>query len=306
MIRYLSHGDIDKVWWDTRIAACHAPLWYARSAVLDAASPGWDALVDDASSAVMPLCHDRKWGISYLYQPFAVQRLGVFAARPDAAQVGAFLHAVPARFKLWDIFLNSPHCEGQPDPVVLQERTTMELELGPDASALRAAYGASHKRGLRKWSGVGEVCAISPGNFLKIVSGSAQFKQWGITPKQVGTLQRIARVADSLGNGRFLGLQHGSEWLGVGLFVTWGGRTIFLKGLTTEAGRGAFALHRIMDSVIADEAGTKALLDMAGGHAPELRRFYAGFGARPSLYLHAGYNRLPQPLRWIKQRSNGV
>lgn len=306
MIRYLRHSDIDKAWWDTRIAASHAPLWYARSAVLDAASPGWDALVDDASGAVMPLTHDSKWGSSYLYQPFAVQRLGVFAAQYDAAQVGAFLSAVPAKFKLWDIMLHSVGCVGQPQDVVLQERTTMELALGPDVATLRAAYSVSHKRGLRKWSAEGEVCTIAPGAFLDIVSSSAQFKQWGITSKQVATLQRIVHVAEELGDGRFIGVKRGDEWLSVGLFVEWAGRIIFLKGLTTEAGRGAFALHRIMDHVIAAEAGTNAVLDMAGGHAPELRRFYAGFGAQPSLYLHAGYNRLPQPLRWIKQRNDGV
>jgi hypothetical protein len=306
VIRYLRHNEIDKTWWDGRIASSHAPLWYALSAVLDAASPGWDALVDDASGAVMPLTHDRKWGMRYLYQPFAVQRLGVFAATPDAVQVGAFLHAVPACFKLWDIMLHDAECAGQPETVVLKERTNMVLELGSDAATLRATYGDSHKRGLRKWGGDGEVCTISPDAFLDIVSGSAQFKQWGITPKQVATLQRMAQVAEAMGNGRFLGLERGGEWLAVGLFVFWGGRIIFLKGLATEAGRGMFALHRIMDSVIASEAGTRAVLDMAGGHAPELRRFYTGFGARPSLYLHAGYNRLPQPLRWIKQRSDGV
>lgn len=306
MIRYLRHSDIDKAWWDTRIAASHSPLWYARSAVLDAASPGWDALVDDASGAVMPLTHDRKWGFGYLYQPFSVQRLGVFAPTPDAALVGAFLHAIPARFKLWDIMLHGSECVGQPDPVVLMERTNMVLELGSDIATLRAAYSDSHKRGLRKWSAEGEVCTIAAGAFLDIVTSSAQFKQWGITSKQVATLQRIVHVAEEQGDGRFIGVKRGDEWLSVGLFVEWAGRIIFLKGLTTEAGRGVFALHRIMDHVIAARAGTHAVLDMAGGHAPELRRFYAGFGAQPSLYLHAGYNRLPQPLRWIKQRSNGV
>lgn len=305
-MRYLRHTDIDKAWWDSRIAASHTPLWYALSAVLDAASPGWDALVDDTTGAVMPLTHDRKWGIPYLYQPFAVQRLGVFAVQDDPAQVGAFLSAIPGKFKLWDIMLHSAGCTGSPRGVVLQERTNMVLELGSDAATLRASYSDSHKRGLRKWSGEGEVCAIAPGSFLDIVSGSTQFKHWGITAKQVAALQRIALVADALGNGRFLGLKQGEEWLAVGLFVVWGGRIIFLKGLSTEAGRGAFALHRIMDSVVAQEAGTSNRLDMAGGHAPELRRFYAGFGAQPSLYLHAGYNRLPQPLRWIKQRSDGV
>ena len=43
MIQHLRHKAIDKRWWDDRIASSQSPLWYARSAVLDAASPGWDA-----------------------------------------------------------------------------------------------------------------------------------------------------------------------------------------------------------------------------------------------------------------------
>lgn len=306
MIRYVPHREIDKAWWDTRIVASHTPLWYGLSAVLDAASPGWDALVDDSSGAVMPLTHDRKLGVSYLYQPFAVQRLGVFTPEHDPALVGAFLQAIPARFKLWDIMLNSVGCVGQPGAVRLLERTNMELDLGAEVIALRAAYSDSHKRGLRKWGGEGEVVDLLPGEFLKVLEGSEQFKQWGISGKQQGALQRLAHVAYSRGEGRFFGLKVDEGYLAVALFVHWGGRVIFLKGLATEAGRGVFALHRIMDHMITAEAGKQAVLDMAGGHAPQLRRFYAGFGARPSLYLHARYDRLPQPLRWIKQRSDGV
>jgi len=306
MIRHLRHGDIDKAWWDARIAASSAPLWYARSAVLDAAAPGWEALVHDGTGAVMPLTHDRKWGFRYLYQPFAVQRLGVFSPIQDAAEVGAFLHAIPRMFSVWDIYLHNMACHEQPADVVLQERTTMEISLAPDLVALRAAYSDSHKRGSRKWAGEGEVQPIPVAAFMDILSSSAQFKNWGITPKQVGTLRSLLHANDATEHVELIGLKRGLDWLAVGAFVTWGDRTIFLKGLSTEAGRGVFALHRVIDAAIARSVGRVATFDMAGGHAPELRRFYAGFGAGPTLYLHAGLNRLPQPLRWIKQQRDGA
>lgn len=306
MIRYVRHSELDKPWWDERIVASNSPIWYARSAVLDAASPGWDALVDDASQAVMPLTHDRKWGISYLYQPFALQRLGIFAQDSNAEQNAAFLHAIPRKYKLCDIYLNNSAPVGHVNDIQLDERYSMELDLSSDLTTLRAAYSENHKRGLRKWNSEGELDTIPCSTFLKVVSGSEQFEQWGITPKQRMTLERIATVADALGEGRFVGLKRNGEWLAVAFFVEWSGRMIFLKGLSTQAGRGVFALHRILDPMIAERAGKPMLLDMAGGHAPELRRFYTGFGAKPTLYLHARYNRLPQVLRWIKQRSDGV
>lgn len=306
MIRHLRHADIDKAWWDTRILASSSPLWYARAAVLDAASPGWEALVDDGTLAVMPLTQGRKWGLSYLYQPFAVQRLGVFAPIHDAAQVGAFLSAIPRHFRLWDIYLNTVGCTGQPTDVLLQERTNMELALDTDVVQLRAAYGDSHRRGLRKWSSEGDVLPIPLAAFMDIVSGSAQFKQWGIKPAQVATLQRLLHVGETLDDLELLGLKRGDQWLAVGMFVTWADRTIFMKGLALEAGRGVFALHRVMDLAIGNAIGKARIFDMAGGHSTELRRFYAGFGASPVLYLHAGLDRMPPLVRWIKQFRDGV
>lgn len=306
MIRHLRHSDIDKAWWDARVVASTTPLWYARSAVLDAASPGWEALVDDGSSAVMPLTHDRKWGVRYLYQPFAIQRLGVFSPVDEPTMVGAFLRTIPSKFRVWDIYLHNTNCSGQPEDVDVQERTNMELPFTSDLSTLRSAYSDSHKRGLRKWANEGELQTVPVTEFMHILSSSTQFKIWGITSKQVDTLRNLLHSGDVLAHVELIGLKRGSDWLAVGAFVTWGDRTIFLKGLSTEAGRGVFALHRVMDAAIERAVGRVSIFDMAGGHAPELRRFYSGFGARPSLYLHAGLNRLPQPLRWIKQRSDGA
>lgn len=306
MIHHLAHKAIDKRWWDERIAASQSPLWYARSAVLDAASPGWEALVDDNAQAVMPLTRDRKWGIPYLYQPFALQRLGVFSPESSVEQNTAFLRAIPTKYKLCDIYMNSPGPLGQLGDLLLEERQSMELDLSPDLVTLRAAYSENHRRGLRKWTSEGEFRTISADTFLKVVSGSEQFRQWGITPKQQGSLARIAAVAETLGDGRFVGLQRDAEWLAVAFFVEWAGRIIFMKGLATKAGRGVSALHRVLDDMIVHQAGKPMVLDMAGGNAPELRRFYSGFGARPALYLHARYNRLPQLLRKIKERSDGL
>jgi len=306
MIRYLQHGDIDRAWWNERIRCAREPLWYALAEVLDAAAPGWEALVHEGSGTVMPLAPRRKWGFRYLFQPFAVQRLGLFGPAPDARQVGAFLSAVPEHFRLWDIHLNDAASMGQPADVVLTQRTTMELVLDGDVGKVRSAYGQSHRRGLRKWAGDGEVCALSAEELLAVMQAAPQLRRWQVNAGQFDTLRRLLQVADMRGELRCLGLRRGGTWGAVGCFVTWQGRTIFLKGLSTEAGRGVFALHRVMDAAIAAVAPDSHVLDMAGGHDPELRRFYAGFGARPRLYLHAKVNRLPQPLRWYKQRSDGL
>jgi hypothetical protein len=43
-------------------------------------------------------------------------------------------------------------------------------------------------------------------------------------------------------------------------------------------------------------------LDFEGSNNPELARFYAGFGANESIYLHFVINRLPFPFSYLKPR----
>lgn len=73
MIVHLRHHDIDPVAWDQRLEACSNASWYGLSSTLEAAAPGgWDALVDETTGEQMPLFWRRKYGVSYLYQPFMI------------------------------------------------------------------------------------------------------------------------------------------------------------------------------------------------------------------------------------------
>ena len=107
MIRHLHHGDIDKAWWDAQLLRCSNRLWYAQSWLLDIASPGWEALVDDRTGAIMPLTWRRKYGIQYLFTPYAIQQLGVFVPEMDQDICTRMLDAIPKHFRYWDIWLNS-------------------------------------------------------------------------------------------------------------------------------------------------------------------------------------------------------
>ena len=50
-------------------------LWY-----LDIVHENWDALMEDDYERVMPMpVITKNWRISYIFQPFFVQQLGVFS-----------------------------------------------------------------------------------------------------------------------------------------------------------------------------------------------------------------------------------
>src|ERR1017187_1866717 len=107
MIKLLSHSEINRTNWDARIASSLNSTVYPYSWYLDLVSPGWEALVEGNYESVMPLTANKKYGITYLYQPFFTQQLGVFSARKlSPAKVNDFLSQVPGKFKFIEINLN--------------------------------------------------------------------------------------------------------------------------------------------------------------------------------------------------------
>src|SRR6185369_15841364 len=105
MIQYLRHADIDKARWDARLRADPEAQWYGLSTTLDAAAPGWDAMVDEHAGLQLALPWRRKFGIVYAYQPFLIQQLGPYGAQRSPADVIRFLGELPGRFRYADIYL---------------------------------------------------------------------------------------------------------------------------------------------------------------------------------------------------------
>ncbi len=295
MIRHLRHGEIDKRAWDALLDRCAGPVWYARSAVLDAACPGWEALWDAERDALMPLTQHRRWGIPYLYQPFPLQQLGVFASGPDARSTGAFLRAVPARFRLVDIYLNNAVVEGAGARWRFTERQDQLVRLDRPIGTVRRGYSENHRRSIRKAerSGLELDPAMGVEDFLAFITGAPQWAAWRVGDRQLASLQRLVRLAVGRGEGRCVAVMHGQRPVAAGCFVEHGDRIIFLKGLSLPEARSLNAMHLLIDRVLGSRAGQVRWMDLAGSSDPALARFYAGFGAEATLYLHALLRRFP-------------
>ncbi|HEY0979110.1 MAG TPA: GNAT family N-acetyltransferase [Flavobacteriales bacterium] len=301
MIRHVRHSDIDKAAWDRDLLRCSNALWYGTSAVLDAAAEVWDALIDAESGARLVLPRRRKFGITYAYQPFLIQQLGPFAPSADPEAPTRFIAALPSVFRYADIALCPGHGTALP-AVRFDEFTNVELSLGASLTELRAAYSENHRRNLRKAdrSGIG-VEHLRMDDLKTFLHGSEQFKRWGIDGRQLRVMDRVFAVAERMDVAVVRGVRHQGRVVAGGLFIRWGGRLIFLKGLSSAAGREVGAMQALIDGVIAEHAGHALVLDFAGSNDPDLARFYLGFGGERSVYLRALVNRLPPLLRLIKK-----
>lgn len=302
MIRHSSHHAIDKTEWDRLLLRCPDRLWYMQSWVLDLCCPQWEALIGDDGS-IMPLIWRRKYGVSYLYQPYAVQQQGVFSPNRDANTDAALLDAVPERFRYWDIHVNAAmHVRAGRDEK-LSASNTQDLLLDKDATALRAGYSQGHRRNLRKCGDDPPVIArdITSAEFVALFDRTTG-KRFGNIP-QGGMLLLERMIAGALQRGQcsLLGVREAGVLIAAACFMEWEGRSILLKSANDKAGADRQAMFHIVDRYISEHAGSGVLLDFAGSNTASTARFNEGFGARSSVYLRLVRNRLPAPIKWFKR-----
>ncbi len=303
MIRHLRHHEIDKAQWDALLMQCADRLWYMQSWVLDMCCPGWEALVDMENGAIMPLLWRSKFGIPYLYQPYAMQQQGVFAIRHDPARDLEFLRAVPSRFRYWDIHVNSRmNVDAQLD-LKVTNNTNQVLRLNGSIEELRAAYSKGHERNLRKAGGstLEIISEVSVKEFISLFERTTAARFGGIPDGGLALLHGLMEEGQRRDQCRIIAAKDGGNIVAAVCIVEWEGRCIQLKSANDEVGQERRAMFHLMDHCIASYAGTNMVFDFAGSNTASVARFNAGFGAVSTVYLHLVRNRLPAPLRWIKR-----
>lgn len=299
MIRHLRHAEIDKPGWDALLLASANRLWYAQSWVLDLANPGWEALADPASGAIMPLTVRSKYGVRYVFQPFGLQQLGVFAPRVDATLSNSFLAALPKEFRLVDVCLN----EAMPVPGIGPWHTRPQrngtMELARDVADLVSAYASNHKRNLKgKAPRIAELDDVD--RFIQLYERTV-VKRFGPFDRHgMRALPALIHGAIERQQMRVLGAFDGTDLIAAVAWIQWQGRSILFKSACDALGAEQRAMFHLVDAWIRERAGKDALLDFAGSNDDGSWRFYEGFGARASTYFRLRRNTLPAWLRRLK------
>lgn len=301
MIEYVPHNKLDAEAWDARLHRTANASWYGTYAALEAASPGWDALVDRDKGIQMPLTWRRKMGIRYLFQPLMLQHLGPYAPQPSPQCAGRFLEEASKHFRYADINL-ATLAVPKMGHIWCEERRSHVLELDGSIKSLRKGYSTNHQRNLKKAvkQGVAVEQVGDPQQVIAFIEGADQYAAWRLRPAQQATLRRVvlATAADGTGFGRLA--RQAGQVVAAGWFAHGPQDVVFLKGVSSTQGRAVGAMHALIDDVVKEFADTGRAFDLAGGNDPSLARFYAGFGAEPVFYLRALINRLPPVLRLLK------
>lgn len=291
MIRYLKHEDIDPAKWDACIDRASNGLIYAYSFYLDHMSPNWDGLVLGDYEAVMPLTWRKKLGIYYLYQPTFVAQGGVFGNIVDEEMVGNFVQAIPKKFRLVEINLNSGNIFSVPHGFP-QLGVNYVLPLNASYQDIYSNYRHNIKRNIKKALAAG--CIIKKDIPVESVVQLSAEQLPELHEHNLAKFQRLYKYLHERQKAITYGVFSMQEQLLASCVYFFShNRAYYILVGNHPNGRTLGASHYLIDRFIADHAGTNILLDFEGSDIRNLAFFYESFGATSEVYPALRINRLP-------------
>lgn len=295
MIRHLTHNDIDKKRWDECIAKSFNGNVYAWSWYLDIVHPKWEALVENDYERVMPLTGKRKLGVSYLFQPFFVQQLGVFSqSHLSQDDVERFIDAIPKRYELVEIRLNS-YNKVNYDLDCFRRHRNVELDLISDYQSIYNNYSKNTKRNLAKAEshGLSLIGNVDPEIVIKLFreNRGKEIHHW--KDKEYARLLDLIYAAIHKKHCFVCGVKDiDNQTVAAAVFMYSHDKITFLFSGCDDSNKEKHGLTLLLDSVIKHFSETQNTFDFEGSDNEGLARFYKGFGGKEIYYPKIKYDNL--------------
>jgi hypothetical protein len=302
-IRYLHRQDLDDTRWDECIRDSPNGLIYAKTFFLDKMTTRqWDALVLGDYQAVMPLTWRKKYGFTYLYQPFFAAALGAMGREP--APIDSFLAAIPPKFRLWDIHLNEtnaipPGNAGLPLKII--PRVNYLLSLDQPYPILREGYSRLAGRMLKKAAEL-SVTRTQPSEVIRLYQDTYRDIHPEISNEDFQRLNSCAALACANGQADAWLAQSSDKKILAFYLVFTDRRFVYSTlGGSTEMGKELGAFYLLTDTVIHEYAGQQKIFRFEGSDIPGIAFFNSQFGPQQVYYPHITLNRLPFPVNLFKR-----
>ncbi|MCS3800164.1 GNAT family N-acetyltransferase [Niastella sp. OAS944] len=301
-LQYLHRTQIDTQKWDRCIAHAANGLLYAHSFYLDHMADNWDALVLGDYEAVMPLTWRRKFGISYLYQPFVTASLGVFSALPiDEALIKTFIDHIPGKFRLIDIDLNAGNNALSGRHVT--PRKNYELKLDASYPLLQEQYNRHARRKLKK-ANEARLTITEDVDVETIAELSfTMMKEKDAVPK--ADYDRFVRLYKGIrpqveACNTMAALNANGSIIASDINIVYNKRVYSLLAGNTSGSNENGGFYFVLDQLIKKYAGTGYVLDFEGSDIAGIAFLFECLGAQLTWYPHITINRLPPILRKLK------
>jgi hypothetical protein len=298
-LQYLQHQNIDETKWDNCISRSSNGLIYGYALYLNQMALHWDALVLNDYQAIMPLPWNKKYGISYLYQPAFTAILGVFGNGLSEEIIKSFVRAIPKKFRLVEISLN--HNNFIPGPS-LEKRNNYVLSLNKKYEDLYSGYNENNRRNIRK--------ALQSG--CKIKKGIPVSDVLNLSKSQMKKVTNIKEVDYTNFEKLYLSLykkdkaityavySKDNELLASCVYFFSNQRAYYILVGNHPNGKTLGASHYLIDRFIYEHSGKDLILDFEGSDIHSLALYYSSFGATAESYQFLKINNLPFWMAWLK------
>ena len=286
---------IDKRRWDDCIAKSFNGSVYAWSWYLDIVHPDWEALIENDYERVMPLTPSRKFLLSYMFQPFFVQQLGVYSQSTlSADDVERFVRAIPAKYKIVRYRLNEFN-KVDYELGIYEPHRNVVLDLIYDYQSLCNNYNNNTKRNLIKANSAGLTIDkdIKAETIIKLFAENRgrDVEHW--KEKEYKRLLDLVDTAIYHECCFVCGVNDiEGRTIAGGIFMCSHDRIIFLFSGSDESYKNKHALTFLLDNMIREFSESKYIFDFEGSDNDGLFRFYKGFGGKEVYYPEVKYNNL--------------
>jgi hypothetical protein len=302
MIRFIERKDIDDLKWDDCIRNAFNGNLYGFSWFLDIVADDWNALVESDYERVFPLVTRKKFNLSYIYQPFFTQQLGLYSkSHLNSGILSEFIHYIPSYYRWIEINLNTHNKADEREFKLIPQRNH-ELDLINSYDKVRDGYSENLVRNLKKAgrSGLSLHKNLRPEEIISIFRLNRGKEIRHLHEKDYQRLNRIAYTCLHKGMAEVRGVYNPQNELVAGAFFIIANRkAVFLFSGLTEMGRNSGAMPFLIDSYIRDHTGKHLTFDFDGSNDPNLARFYKSFGSKELTYKRLIVNRLPVTLSLV-------
>jgi len=279
MIQYLTRNQLDVEKYNHCISNAFNSRIYGYSWYLDAICDAWDILVKDDYQAVMPLPKRKKYGVSYIYQAPWAQQLGVFSlAEIEESTIIAFIHAIPKKFKLVDVFLNS---KNKFSSKYLKDRTNYILALDSDFETLKNNFNTNRKR----------VCKTNFDNFRIDKKGNTKaflefYKNQESNYKtHKDTFEKLQKLIYTNSSTIYIWNVYQDNRIIASLcWLKNHNRITYLAPIATAEAKKENIPTFIINEIIKEHENSNYILDFEGSMIKGVAQFYKSFGAKKETY----------------------
>ncbi|MEM6395181.1 MAG: hypothetical protein AAF741_02450 [Bacteroidota bacterium] len=296
-IRFLKRYQIDDSAWDERVAQDPSMPIYTMSWYLDAATKAqWHAIVYGDYEYLLPLpLNFRFFGLPRVVTPPLCQQLGVLTSsdlplggqeEADAkGRIRAMLSAIPSRYLDTNLKLRLPWIiKGEKS---LSRRLNLIIDLSKyDYDRIHTGYNKSLKKRLRRAS---RQYLIEPCEditaLIEMYRKEVGLKA-GLKPWMYNRISEIISACIERKEGQIWKIITPNAEVHARGFFAGKSRVINLFGSSNAAGRAGFAMHFLLDRVIAKSAeGGANIFDFEGSQIPGVRQFFESYGPDEEFYF---------------------